>query len=82
VQSLETEQGLFDGLREAGLVKGRDYQLNSRSAQGDIATLNGIVEALRSDGTDMIVVLSTPTLQTAAKKTQKRNHICPSHKQQ
>jgi hypothetical protein len=61
VQSLETEQGLFDGLREAGLVKGRDYQLNSRSAQGDIATLNGIVEAVRSDGTDMIRFARSPT---------------------
>ena len=67
----DTEQGLLDGFRESGLVDGRDYKLSSRSAQGDIATLNGIVEAVRSDGTDLMIVLSTPTLQTAAKKIQK-----------
>ena len=61
----------MDGLREAGLIEGRDYVIKSRSAQGDIATLNGIMDAVTSEGADMVIPLSTPTLQTALKKIRK-----------
>jgi ABC-type uncharacterized transport system substrate-binding protein len=66
----ETERGLMDGLREAGLVDGRDYILKRRSAQGDVATLNGIIDAARSENADMLITFSTPTLQIAVKKVQ------------
>src|SRR5262245_40192882 len=34
----EGEQGVLDGLKEAGLVEGRDYKQTIRNAQGDMAT--------------------------------------------
>ncbi len=67
----EAQEGVIDGLREAGLIEGRDYVIKSRSAQGDIATLNGIMDAVTSEGADMVIPLSTPTLQTALKKIRK-----------
>src|SRR5207244_13340265 len=39
-----------------------------RSAQGDIATLNSLMDAITTEGTDLVLTLSTPTLQTAIKK--------------
>ena len=64
----EAEKGVIDGLREAGLIEGRDYVIKARSAQGDIATLNGIMDAVSTEGADMVIPLSTPTLQTAVQK--------------
>src|ERR1043165_4449009 len=37
--------GLFAGLEKAGLKRGRDFELRVRNAQGDMATLNTIVDA-------------------------------------
>jgi len=59
---------VMDGLRESGLMEGRDYVVHARSAQGDIATLNSIMDAVVSEGSDMVITLSTPTLQVAVKK--------------
>src|SRR6185436_653625 len=41
-----------------------------RSAQGDMATLSGIFDAAVSEGADLFLTLSTPTLQTALKKVR------------
>jgi ABC-type uncharacterized transport system substrate-binding protein len=67
----EAQRGVMDGLREASLIEGRDYVIQARSAQGDIATLNGIMDAVTTEGADMVIPLSTPTLQTAVKKIKK-----------
>ncbi len=37
----EGEQGVLDGLKESGLVDGRDYKYTVRNAQGDMATVSG-----------------------------------------
>jgi len=34
-----------DGLRESGLVEGRDYELKVGNAQGDMPTLNTLIDA-------------------------------------
>lgn len=60
-----TLKGLYRGLDESGLVKGRDYQLSLASAQGDIATANGIIDAAVTEGDDLLISLSTPMLQTS-----------------
>jgi putative tryptophan/tyrosine transport system substrate-binding protein len=65
----ETEEGIFRGLNESGLVKGRDYDVVIRNAQGDMATLNALVDAALADGSDMLLTLSTPTLQTAIQRS-------------
>lgn len=64
-------KGVEDGLDQAKLVEGRDYALTLQSAQGDIATLNTILAAVESQGADMVMVLSTPTLQAAVHRFKK-----------
>lgn len=66
----EGEKGIRAGLQEAGLVEGRDYQLQVRNAQGDMPTIGALVDAAVSDGTDLIMTLSTPTLQAALQRTR------------
>src|SRR6185369_4886316 len=38
-------EGVLAGFEKAGLKRGRDYVLRVRNAQGDMATLNTIVDA-------------------------------------
>jgi ABC-type uncharacterized transport system substrate-binding protein len=64
----EAEKGFLDGLPAAGLVRGRDYEVTVRNAQGDMSTLNSVVDAAITEGADMLVPLSSPSLQAAARK--------------
>lgn len=68
----EAEHGVRDGLRDAGLVEGRDYQLRVSNAQGDMATLNGLVDSAVTENADLIITLSTPTLQATLQKVRDR----------
>jgi len=61
----ETLEGMKDGWAQSALVEGRDYEIKYRCAQGDIAALSGIFDAAVTDGADLIVPLSTPSLQAA-----------------
>ena len=67
----ETEKGFEDGLPAAGLKKGRDYEVTVRNAQGDMGTLNSAVDAALSEGADMLVPFSSPSLQATARKAGK-----------
>ncbi len=62
--------GVKDGLVAAGLVEGRDFEVRLQSAQGDVAILNGIVDAAIAASPDVIVALSTPALQAVANKVE------------
>jgi ABC-type uncharacterized transport system substrate-binding protein len=64
----EAERGIRAGLAEAGLVEGRDHELRVRNAQGDMPTLNTLVDAALGSGTDLLLTLSTPTLQAALRR--------------
>lgn len=64
----EAERGVFDGLRESGLTEGQDFESKVLNAQGDMATLNSLVDAAVTDQADLIITLSTPTLQAAAQR--------------
>jgi ABC-type uncharacterized transport system substrate-binding protein len=61
----ETEKGVMLGLKESGLVEGRDYEVKTSNAQGDMATVNALVQAAVGEGADLLITLSTPTLQAA-----------------
>ena len=61
-------RGFRDGLKEGGLAEGRDFTLKTLSAQGDMATLGSLFDSAQTAGTDLYVVFSTPTLQTALRK--------------
>lgn len=66
----ETEEGVMAGLREAGLVEGRDYEVKVQNAQGDMATVNSLVDAAITEGADLLITLSTPTLQAALRRAR------------
>jgi ABC-type uncharacterized transport system substrate-binding protein len=66
----ETFAGMKDAWARSRLVSGKDYEIKVRSAQGDIAALNGIFDAVLTEGADIIVPMSTPTLQAAIKKVR------------
>ncbi|MGR8933941.1 MAG: ABC transporter substrate-binding protein [Gammaproteobacteria bacterium] len=71
VESLPAEdavRGIDDGFKAAGLVAGRDFILSEASAQGDMITLSTLADAVNSDGTELLMTLSTPTLQTVLHK--------------
>lgn len=64
----ETIAGMQDAWSRSPLVEGQDYVMKIRSAQGDIASLNGIFDAVLTEGADLVVPLTTPALQAALKK--------------
>jgi ABC-type uncharacterized transport system substrate-binding protein len=66
----DSERGLRDGLKESGLVEGRDFTVKVRNAQGDMATLNSLVDAALTERADLIMTLSTPTLQAALQRVR------------
>ena len=66
----EGEQGVLDGLKESGLVDGRDYKYTVRNAQGDMATVSGLVDAALADS-DLLITFSTPTLQSALQRVKR-----------
>ncbi len=63
-----SQSGIEDGLAQIGLKAGEDYDLKVSNAQGDMATLNLMVDAAININPDLIFVTSTPTLQVAANK--------------
>jgi len=68
----ETLRGMKAAWARSPLVEGRDYEIRMRSAQGDMAALSGIIDAALTEGADIIVPLSTPTLQMAVQKVKRQ----------
>jgi ABC-type uncharacterized transport system substrate-binding protein len=66
----EAESGVLDGLRESGLVEGRDFEKTIRDAQGDMATVSGLIDAAVADHADLLITFSTPTLQAALQRAK------------
>ncbi len=66
----EARAGVLDGLRKSGLVEGRDYRTRIRNAQGDMPTVSGMVDTALVEGADLLITLSTPTLQAAIRRTE------------
>ena len=66
----EAEHGVLAGLQDSGLVEGRDYLVTIRNAQGDMSTVNSLIDAALTAGADMLITLSTPTLQVALQRAK------------
>jgi ABC-type uncharacterized transport system substrate-binding protein len=66
----ESRAGVLEGLRKSGLVEGKDYRTRIRNAQGDMPTVSGLVDTALDEGADLLITLSTPTLQAAIRRTQ------------
>ncbi|MFM1769565.1 MAG: hypothetical protein RJA22_2094 [Verrucomicrobiota bacterium] len=81
VEYLETpnvelnREGIRAGLAKAGLKEGRDIELRVRNAQGDMATLNTMMDATASDGSELLIVSTTPALQAAVQRAARRNVV-------
>jgi ABC-type uncharacterized transport system substrate-binding protein len=63
-----SQEGILKGLSQIGLIRNVDFEIKINNAQGDISTLNLMVDAAVNDRPDLIFVTSTPTLQVTAKK--------------
>jgi len=66
----EAEHGVLDGLKESGLVDGRDFTKIVRNAQGDMATVSSLIDAAAGE-TDLLITFSTPTLQAALQRAKR-----------
>jgi ABC-type uncharacterized transport system substrate-binding protein len=75
----EAEHGVLVGLREAGLVEGRDYAVAIRNAQGDMGTVNSLIDAAITEGADLLITLSTPTLQAALQRARNLPIVVTDH---
>src|SRR5205085_2114491 len=67
----EAERGIRKGLADAGLAEDRDFTIRVRNANGDMPTLSALVDAAVTDGADMLVAFSGPTLQAAIQRARK-----------
>ena len=68
----EELEGLREGLKEAGLTDGRDFQINYRNAQGDIGTLNSICDEMNGNDADLVISFTTTGLQSALRKIDRK----------
>ena len=68
----ESEAGVRAGLQDAGLAEGKDYDIHKQNAQGDMATVNTLVDNAVAQGADMLITFSTPTLQAALQRARNR----------
>lgn len=64
------QKGVKDALAEAGFVEGENLKIIAGNAQGDMATMNTIVQGFIDEKVDLIVATTTPAAQTAYKLTQ------------
>jgi putative ABC transport system substrate-binding protein len=63
-------QAFREGLRERGLVEGRDYLLEQRYADNDATRLRGLARELTRAGVSVIVATSQPSIVAAAQATK------------
>lgn len=63
-----SQEGIIEGFSQIGLNRNVDYKLKVNNAQGDITTLNLMVNDVMNSNPDLLFVTSTPTLQVATKK--------------
>jgi ABC-type uncharacterized transport system substrate-binding protein len=65
-----SEDAIVLGLRESDLERGRDYELKVVSAQGDLATLAGLIDAALDSRARVIVALQDETLRAAVQRVK------------
>src|SRR5262245_10129231 len=58
-------RGLLDGLRERGLVEGKNLEVRRAHAQAEIANIPQLLQNYDTQGLDLIVPMSTPCLTAA-----------------
>lgn len=71
----QCRNGLIDGINRAGLREGKDYNLRIYNAQGDMSTLSSIMTNVKASRPDLLMVVSTPTLQAAIRQAGAETRI-------
>jgi ABC-type uncharacterized transport system substrate-binding protein len=73
----EGARGVLAGLAECGYQEGRTLRVRRYNAEGDAATSNAIARALVAGDDDLIITLSTLSLQAvaAANRDAQRRHV-------
>jgi len=66
----EVLQAMFDGLKDSGLVRGRDFALEERWGRGDYDRLPAFAEELVALKPDLIIAIGSPAALAAARATQ------------
>lgn len=66
----QTLEGIRKRMAKWPLKEGTDYTIRLRNAQGDIATLNGLVDAALAERPTILIPVSTPALQAVLKKAK------------
>lgn len=61
------DKDLIDGLKQGGLQNGKDYELVTLDAGGDLAKVAPLLEQAVADGADLIFALHRETARLAAK---------------
>ncbi|MGB8951472.1 MAG: ABC transporter substrate-binding protein [Candidatus Aminicenantales bacterium] len=67
----EVRKGFIQALEDQGLQEGVDVRLTIRNGQGEISEVQNIAQEFVKNKVDMIVALSTPSLQAALIATQR-----------
>ena len=67
-------KGVFEGLKEHGLEKGRNLDVLSAHAQGEISNIPLLIQNFLSQGVDLLMTLTTPCL-TAACTLARNKHV-------
>ncbi|HNX04032.1 MAG TPA: ABC transporter substrate-binding protein [Opitutales bacterium] len=70
--------GFVEGLKDSGLVEGRDYEMRYQNAQGDMATLTTIMQNAAADEADLVVCITTQSLQAALRQVGGRKIVFTS----
>jgi ABC-type uncharacterized transport system substrate-binding protein len=65
-----SEDAIYTGLQEEGFKKGRDFDLTTSSAQGDLATLPNLIDQALDRKAKVIVALQDPTLKAALQRVK------------
>ena len=73
----EGVRGVLAGLAERGYEQGRTLQVHRYNAEGDVATSNTIARAIIGGDDELIITVSTPSLQAVAgaNRDAKRPHV-------
>ena len=69
----ESLKGMLDTFAAQGYVDGRNIRLQLFNAEGDIATANSIAQQVTDGSFDLVVTVSTPSMQTVATANKQRH---------
>ena len=61
-----TRDSFIEELKQIGYIPGKNCQIVAKDANGDMATINTILDKFKMDDMDLILTISTPCTQAAA----------------